>query len=344
MLISIVSFIFVIGVCVIIHEGGHYLMAVWRGVQVHEFAFGMGPKIVSKRGKETLWSLRAFPIGGFVRLEGMEDDPLPEDKPDPARAFPIKKAWERFLIIAGGAAANIVLAWILTAALLSFHGILDLESPVVGKLIEGYPAATMGAEPGDRVVSINGVKIEKWGDIRQTLQEVNTDTITIGALRDGQEITLSGRVPFDDARNARLWGVEPSTVKYPLHQAFAKSLGHCWAMSMEILRSISQIITGNINFDDVGGPVKIADMAGSAAKAGFWTLITFLAVINLNLGMINLLPFPALDGGRLVFIVGEMIFRRKFPEAWENRIHLVGFALLMVLIVVITWNDITSYF
>jgi regulator of sigma E protease len=330
----------VIGVCVIIHEGGHYLAAVWRDVQVHEFAFGMGPVLLSRRRKGMLWSIRAFPIGGFVRLEGMEDAPLPDDAPpDPARSFPVKSAWERFVIIAGGAFSNIVLAWLLTALLLTFYGVLDVKSPVIGNLMDGYPAQLMGAAPGDSVVSINGTRINEWKEIRSTLQSVETDDITVVVERNGAQIELSGKAPYNEESSARLWGVQPARVTYPLHKALYNGLGYCWRISAEILSSLWQMLTGRLHAE-VAGPVGIAVMAGNAAREGFWTFISFLAVINLNLGLLNLLPIPALDGGRLVFLLGEMIFRRKFPEAWENRIHIVGFAMLIALIVFVTWKDI----
>lgn len=338
-MVSLLAFLFVIGVCVIIHEGGHYLAAVWRKVQVHEFAFGMGPRLASKRRGDTLWSFRLFPIGGFVRLEGMEDEPLPEDNPDPTRAFPIRKAWERFVIIAGGAFANIVLAWLLTTILLACYGVLDLDSPSVGRLMEGYPAQVMGAEIGDKVLSINGHEIREWSEIRTTLQKIDTDEVSVVVDRGGSELTLTGTIPYDTGQNARLWGVQPGRVKYPLTQAVFSGLSYCWKMSVDILKGLWQMLTGTIEAD-VAGPVGIAVMAGDAARQGFWTFISFLAVINLNLGLLNLLPIPALDGGRLVFLFGEMISGRKFPEKWENRIHIVGFAMLMALIVFVTWKDI----
>lgn len=339
-MISLLAFLLVIGVCVVIHEGGHYLAAVWRNVQVHEFAFGMGPRLWSRRKNGTLWSIRAFPIGGFVRLEGMEDAPLPEDEPDPARAFPIRKAWERFVIIAGGAAANIALAWLLTTCLLAGYGVLDLKSTVLGNLMEGYPAQEMGAHPGDRVLSINGTPVTEWSDIRTTLQKIDTDTATILVDRDGREETLTGHIPYNEEQKARLWGVQPARAKYPIGKALAAGLGHCWMMSVEILKGLWQMLTGTIKAD-VAGPVGIAVMAGDAARQGFWTFISFLAVINLNLGLLNLLPLPALDGGRLVFLFGEMLSGRKFPEEWENRIHIAGMAMLLALIAFITWKDIT---
>ena len=339
MLVSLLAFLLVIGICVIIHEGGHYLTAVWRGVQVHEFSFGMGPRIFSKKKNGVLWSIRTFPIGGFVRLEGMEDEPLPEDEPDPARAFPIKRAWERFVIIAGGAFANIVLAWFLTSLLLASYGVLDAKSPVVGVLMDGYPAAEMGALPGDRVLSINGNEISEWGDIRSTFAKIGTDDVEVEVERGSERLSLSGKVPYSEEAKARLWGVQPARVKYAPGKAVVSGLTYCWNMSVEILKSLWLMVTGKLQAE-VAGPVGIAVMAGNYAREGFWTFLMFLSVINLNLGLMNLLPLPALDGGRLVFLLGEMIFRRKFPEAWENRIHIVGFALLLALIAFVTWKDI----
>ncbi|MDR3255930.1 MAG: RIP metalloprotease RseP [Synergistaceae bacterium] len=340
MIVSLLAFLVVIGVCVVIHEGGHFLAAVWRNVQVHEFAFGMGPRLFSMKKRGVLWSIRAFPIGGFVRMEGDEADPLPEDDPDPTRSFPIRRAWERFVIIAGGAFFNIALAWLLTSVLLACYGATDLDTPVVGDLIDGYPAKTMGAMPGDRVLSINGNEITEWKEIRSTLQSVATDDVTIVVERDGVEVALRGDVPYSEEASARLWGVQPGRVIYPPLQAFSNGLARCWGASVQILTSLKKMITGELQAE-VTGPVGIAQMAGTYAREGFWSFIFFLAVINLNLGLLNLLPFPALDGGRLVFVLGEMIFRRKFPEAWENRIHIVGLVMLLVLIAFVTWKDIS---
>lgn len=338
-MVSLLAFLLVIGICVIIHEGGHFFAAVWRRVQVHEFAFGMGPKLFSRRRRGVIWSIRALPIGGFVRLEGEEEESRPEDTPDPARSFQKRRPWERFVIIAGGAAMNIALAWLLMAFSLAAHGVLDMKTPKIGTLMENYPAAQMGAQAGDTVLSINGTPIQEWGDIRATLQKLSTDEADIVVNREGSQLTLSGKIPYDEARKARLWGVQPSRLVYPIGKALTSSLGFCWQMSVEIVRGLWQMLMGKIPAD-VAGPVGIAEYAGNAAREGFWTFIAFLAVINLNLGLLNLFPFPALDGGRLVFLFGEMVSGRKFPEKWESRIHLIGFALLMALIAFVTWNDI----
>ena len=339
-MVSLLSFLVVIAICVIIHEGGHFVAAVWRGVQVHDFSFGMGPAIVSKRSKSgVLWAWRLFPIGGYVRLEGEEEENREGDNPDPARSICAKKPWERFVVVAGGAAVNIVFAWLLTSFLLSANGVNDLDSPVVGRLLEDRPAAAMGALPGDRVLSINGNEISAWSEIRAVLRKVDTDEVSVTVKRGDAEIVLAGTVPIDNERGVRLWGVEPSRIKYPVRKALFVGMNYCWKMSVAILQGLWGMIAGTVEAD-VAGPVGIAAMAGDAAREGFWTFITFLAVINLNLGLLNLLPLPALDGGRLVFILGEMISGRKFPEAWERRIHFVGLIAFLALIALVTWKDI----
>lgn len=338
-MLSLISFLLVMGVCVIIHEGGHYLTAIWRDVQVHEFAFGMGPALISRRRNGVLWSLRCFPIGGFVRLEGMEEDPLPEDDPDPERSFTKRRAWERALIIAGGALANIFLAWVLTVCLLMFNGVLDGSSLVIGKVLEDHPAMTMGTREGDKVLSINEVRIDQWRQIREQLQQVESDEIVIGIERDGREIELRGTIPFDEESGVRMWGVMPARVRYGPIRASLTAIRYAWEMSVEILTGLWKMITGALKAE-VAGPVGIAVMAGDAAKQGFWTFISFLAVINLNLGLLNLLPLPALDGGHLVFIAAEALFGRKVPEKLENKIHIIGLAVLLCIIAIVTFQDI----
>jgi len=319
------------------------MAAVWRKVQVHEFAFGMGPGILTKRSKiGTLWALRIFPIGGYVRLEGDENDLREGDVPDPAGNFNNKRPWERFVVISGGAFMNILFAWLLTTLILSANGINDLQSPVVGDLMPGYPAERMGALPGDRVLAINGHEIIEWSDIRKTLQLIETDETNITIRRGTEELTLSGTIPFSEEHEARLWGVQPSRVRYTVFKAAYKGMDYCLRISIMTFEGLWQMIIRKAPMD-VAGPVGIARMAGDAAMQGFWTFITFLAIINLSLGLLNLLPFPALDGGFLVLIIGEIVSGRKFPEKWAKRINLVGFVMLMTLIAFVTWHDIAKW-
>lgn len=349
---SIVSFLIVISICVISHEGGHYLAARWRGVLVHEFSFGMGPVIFSRRRGDTLWSVRAFPIGGFVSLEGEDGEGESTGRPNAgglpeasSESLQSKLPWERLLILASGAVVNLVLAWLLTAALLVGAGTLDLSRPAIGVILPGTPAQEAGLQPGDLIKSINGSPLGVWGDIRATVQSASAsgDTFELEIERGGQIIKKAIDIPRSEADGARILGVQPMIVKYPVFKAIAYGLSYSWEMGMGIIRGLFLAVSGKLK-SDVVGPVGIAVMAGDALKGGAWSFLAFLGIINLHLGLINLFPFPALDGGRIFFVMLEIITRRKVPEKWESYAHLAGFAVLITLIILITGKDIIRLF
>lgn len=348
-MISLISFLIVIGICVISHEGGHFLAARFRGVLVHEFSFGMGPELWHRKAGETQYSFRAFPIGGYVKLEGEDADDESEQSElhhcDPSRSLVNKKPWERILIMGAGAAVNIALAWLLTAFYLSGHGAYDMSAPQLGNIMDNTPAYTAGLKSGDVIKSIDGKPLGRWGDIQKTLRSESKvgDKFDIVISRDGKEQKLSINIPYSEEAGGRLLGVQPPYKKYPIIQALGASFSYSWNMSITILRSLWLTVTGRMEAD-VTGPVGIAVMAGDAFTAGFWAFIGFLGIINLNLGLLNLLPFPALDGGRIVFVLIEMVTRRKVPEKVETVIHYGGFIVLIALIALVTGKDIFRLF
>lgn len=341
-MLSIVSFLIVIGICVISHEGGHFLAAKLRNVLVHEFSFGMGPELLSTKRGETQYSIRAFPIGGFVKLEGEDaDDETEETHVDPARSLLHKRPWERAFIIAAGASVNILLAWLITAFYLAGCGVFNLETATIGKVMDDSPAYAAGLKSGDIIKSIDGNELKSWSDIRKNILNENkkNDLFEIVIERGGHETTYSITIPENAETGARLLGIQPVLEKFPPLKALSKSFRYSWDMSIEILRSLYLTITGRIKAD-VTGPVGIASMAGNAFREGFWAFIAFLGVVNLNLGLLNLLPFPALDGGRLIFILIEVVTHRKVPERIETMIHYAGYIILLALIALVTGKDI----
>lgn len=343
-MISLLSFIFVIAICVVSHEYGHYLTAKLTGVQVHEFAFGMGPIVWQKPGRDgTLWSVRIFPIGGFVRLAGMDEE-KPGEKVIPGGAFNDKSAIRRFLILFDGAFFNIVLAVLLTGIFLWGHGIMDLGDTRIGELMDGYPAQSAGFEVGDRIISVDGSSVGDWREMSESIRTgAEKGPVSITIDRSGIEIGFNIEIPKDPEFGYPLLGIRPTMRTFGPAGAFGHAFYYVCEMSLEWVKGIYLLIV-NRSQVDLTGPVGIASMAGHAAKAGLWSFISFLAIINLNLGMINLFPFPALDGGRIVFILLEILTRKKVPERIENYIHFTGFVFLITLIVFITWKDIAKLF
>lgn len=337
--ISLISFLVVIAICVLSHESGHFMIARLFGVQVHEFAFGMGPAIAKFQRGSTLWSIRIIPVGGFVRLAGMGEEQAGEHV-QPGMSFLEKSPWKRLAILAGGSISNILLAVLLTALLLWGHGVLDLGSTRIGEIMSGYPAESIGLHQGDIVLEIADISVDNWKDLSTLIRDrAQEGSIELKIDRGGEILSFSVVVPFDPVYNAPLLGIRPSMKKYPFWQAVFGSVGYIWDFSIEIVSGIFKWATGSGHVD-VTGPVGIASMAGKAARDGFWTFLAFLSMINLHLGILNLLPFPALDGGRILIVAGEIATGKRLPEKWESLVHLAGFALLIILLIFVTWKDI----
>ena len=346
MFISALSFVIVIGICVLIHEFGHYITARLLGVQVHEFAFGMGPVILQIKQKNEarmLWSWRLFPIGGFCRLAGMGEE-SEDETVFPGKGFNEQAAWKRFLILLNGSLGNIVLALLLTACFLYGHGVLNMEDTKIGTLMEGYPAAHAGFQLGDRIVAVNGRHVSAWREMSQSLRDAAREgDVVFTVERGGSTLEIKASIPFNKEYGNPMLGITPALERYTFVSALQNAVGYTRDMTILMLKGIWEWIAQKQEVD-VTGPIGIASMSGRAMSEGSWSFITFLALISLNLGLLNLLPFPALDGGRIFFVFLEIIFRRRLPERVENWIHTTGLILLISLMVFVTWQDIRRIF
>lgn len=328
---TILVAILVFGVIVLVHEFGHFILAKKNGVKVHEFAIGMGPKIFSIK-KDTEYTIRILPLGGFIRMEG-ED----EDSDDP-RSFNKKSILQRASIIFAGPLFNLVFAVIVLIPVFMYIG---TPTTSIKSLIPDSPAISAGFEEGDKIIDINGQKIESWKDIVNNIDASNGDKLTVTIEREGKMQKLEV-TPENDNGKYKV-GIAPTYEKNILAsigEAFRTTVD----MIVQMIAFLVQLVTGNVPGgigESVTGPLGIIGIVGDATKAGFINVLNLTAMISLNLGIINLVPIPALDGGRLVFLAIEALRGgKKLDAEREGMIHFVGFALLMAFTVFITYKDI----
>lgn len=330
MFTTILSFIFVFGMIVFAHELGHFLTAKYNGIKVHEFALGMGPVLLKRQGAETLYSLRAFPIGGYVKMEG--EDEASEDP----RSFSNKKPLQRLLVLAAGAFMNFVLAYVLLVIIMFSMG---SPSNIVGDIVPDYPAVEAGIIAGDEIVSINGEEIKNWDAVIENINSSNGETLTIEVIRDGDEKLTFDVVPRVRDDGGYQIGIQTKFVKR-VDQAF----GMAWKQFVSFFTDIFKFFTsiGKSEVDaELVGPVGLVSIIGEVSRQGIMNLLLLAAYISINLGIVNLLPFPALDGGRIIFVVIEMIMGKPIDREKEGYVHFIGFAILMALMVFLVFKDIS---
>ncbi len=326
---TIFAFIVVINILVFVHEFGHFFTARMFGVTVKDFSLGMGPVIYKRVSKKsgTQYCLRSFPIGGFVQMLG-EDE-----QNDQEGSFSTKKPWQKFIIISAGAIVNILVCIIILIGLSLYNG---SPTTTVASIVEGSPLSILDVQEGDRIVSLNGTKIDNFEHFFISLQETQGD-VTVGIERDDK--VTEYKITPDRVKNNRIIGFVPKyrrDLLFSIREGFSKTK----TFMVMMYKTILQLITGKLETNSLSGPIGIAGAIGEVASIGFTSLLLFTAIISLNLGVMNLLPFPALDGGRLVFIFIEMITGKKVPENKEALVHTIGIVLLLLLLVYVSYNDI----
>ena len=348
---TLVPFVIVLGVLVFFHELGHYLAARWRGVHVEAFSIGFGPPIASWRDRlGTVWKLSWLPLGGYVKLHGQEraEDATPETRATwlPGRTFSAKSPGSRAIVVAAGPVANFVLAFVLFTGLFLVIG-RPVGVPVFGGIVPGSAAAQAGLVTGDRVQSIDGAPVTTFEDIQKDVLHRPGQAVTMHILRGTEPrdvtVTLGSRAEGAGQRVGVL-GVRGGAVDYVRTtpwQALAAGATQTWVVTRGTIVGVGQMLSGHRNADELSGPLGIAQLSGRVARLGVASLVSFIAVLSINLGLVNLFPIPVLDGGHLMFYAAEALRGRPLPARFQEYGFRAGFALLAGLFIFATWNDLT---
>ena len=329
--------IIVFGVIIVIHEWGHFIAARLSGVKVNEFAIGMGPALFKIHGKKTMFSLRLLPIGGYCAMEG-EDTTSSDDG-----AFCSKSPIKRLFITAAGAVMNIILGFIIAIIVTAING--RVVTNQVTYFTDDAVSSSSGLQLDDVILKINGKKIFTANDIVYQLRNDVDGVVDMVVLRNGEKVKLDA-VRFDLSLNTET-GKQVINIDFKVKAndcTIANIIPYSFKRTVTTARliwiSLIDMISGKYGFNDIQGPVGIVTAIGEASEQSFSDLLDFMMLITVNVGIFNLLPLPALDGGRLVFIIVEMIRRKPVPPEKEGLVHFIGFAALMLLMVAVTFNDI----
>ncbi|MCC6205299.1 MAG: RIP metalloprotease RseP [Hyphomicrobiales bacterium] len=359
---TIIPFLFVLTVVVFVHEMGHYLVGRWCGIGVTAFSIGFGPELLGFNDRHgTRWKLCAIPLGGYVKFVGDmsvtsspggdTSDLLTEA--ERRKAFHVQPVWKRAATVVAGPLFNFLLTIAVFAVLFSIYG-KTIMQPVVAEVRPDSPAAAAGFMPGDRFVSVDGNVVETFADLQRFVQGRAGDELVFVVLRDGQEVTLKAvpelmeqedalgnkvKVAAIGVINNRELG-EPRLITYTPAGAFVEAVretGHVVERTGQFLK---RFVVGREDRCQLGGPVKIADMAGRAAKLGFEWLVQLVALLSVGIGILNLLPIPPLDGGHLAFYAAEAVMRRPVSERFMDALYRTGMFLVLGFMVFVFWNDL----
>ncbi|HNY25457.1 MAG TPA: M50 family metallopeptidase [Alphaproteobacteria bacterium] len=342
-LLTIVALLVVLGVVIFVHELGHFLAARWARVRVDTFSIGFGPALLKWKDKRgTIWKLAALPLGGYVSIYGQEDmfnrkkfKELPTEKK--AGHYLSAPAWKQFIIIAAGVFMNFVLAWGIYSTLFAFRP-RNIQLPVIGQVIQNTPAFESGVRAGDTIIRIDGKKITNWGEVIIAKELASNRNANIVLVR-GDKLVQVKLAPADK------WGLiadgnKTESRKKGVFGAMYSGARETYVQSKTLLVVLKQIITGERSTKQLGSFITIAEVSGKAMAAGFFALLSVIALLSVNLAVINLLPLPVLDGGYLLILIIEAISRKKLGGRGMEIAIICGWILIMGLFALTMWNDI----
>lgn len=329
MLQTIVPSIIVFGMLVFFHEFGHFIFAKISGIKVNEFSLGFGPRIISIKFKETDYSIRILPFGGYVKMEGEDSETS-----DP-RAFNNKSVFARMGVILAGPIMNFMLA-ILLLAIISFSSGITTTKVTV---IPGEPAQLAGIRNNDQIYAVNNEKVGSWDEVVDIISSKPNEKIVVTVLRDGKYIEYSMDTAVEPDTQRGVIGIKTVVVRHSFGKSLTFGIQKTFWISKMILAGLAQMLTGKVKADVVG-PLGMIHIVGEAAKISVFQLLYIAAIISINLGLLNLFPIPALDGGRVIFLIVELLRGKPVEPEKEGLIHFIGFALLMFLMVIVLFKDI----
>ncbi len=346
-ILTVFALLVVLGAVVFVHELGHFLAARWAGVRVNTFSIGFGPALIKwhdKRG--TMWKVGCLPLGGYVSIYGQEDmfdrkkySELPADKKQ--GHYLSAAPWKQFIIIAAGVVMNFILAWFIYSATFMFQP-RTVQLPVIAQVIQESPAFTAGVKPGDVVLRIDGEKITNWGELIIAKELASSRDADVVLLR-GKKLVSTKIAP------AERWGLVADGNKTELRKkgffgAIYSGARETYYQSKTLVVVLKQIITGERSSKQLGSFITIAEVSGKAMAMGLFALLSIIALLSVNLAIINLLPLPVLDGGYLLILIIEGITRRKLQGRAMEIAIMIGWALILGLFILTMWNDLARVF
>lgn len=356
MILSIVYFILILGLIVLVHEFGHFIFSKMFKIHVYEFSIGMGPVLWStkkirekkiKEGKkvsETIYCLRLIPIGGFVSLagEGSEEDKSVKKE----NLMQSKPVWQRFLVMFFGAGNNFILGLIVLILAGLIYGAPDISTKIP-KVLDGSPVYVEGLKDGDEIISINGKRTKTLDDVQLYLAIAGNKETEFKVLRNNEKLTykvtpLTGK---EQEEKGYSFGIQfGSTLQKGLGKSLEFGFKKFYSISRQVFITMKELICGGVSLKELSGPVGIYSAVDTTRHSGFYSVLVLIAMLSINVGILNLIPFPAFDGGRILFIIIEKLRGKPIKAETENMIHNIGFFLLIALLIYVTFNDILRLF
>lgn len=337
---TIIISLLVLGVIVFIHEFGHFASAKLFKMPVSDFSIGMGTKVISLQTSKTEYNLRAFPIGGHVNIDGMEEDDEVEN------GFNTKPAYQRFIVLIAGVFMNFLLAFVILFLAFKIDGITEIDTrPIIGSVTNESINYNILKE-GDKILYINDIKINSWEEISKNLaKKFDSSKINLKIERDGEEKNIEASLIYDEKSNRSFLGIGANVVLKKL--TFKESIYNAYISFKNIFLGIfsgfAMLFKGEVSPKELSGPIGIFQIIGQVSRSGFYSIAVLTALISINIGVLNLIPLPALDGGRLFFVLLEM-FKIKISKKIEENIHRLGIIILFTFIIAVSINDIVKIF